>query len=660
MSTQISDMTIDATFPDDAYVPVISTSLGALGNYRQQLTARINLLTGTTLAAGNMGAFTSPLIGDNLSTKAAIESIGTNLAASSGSSLFGFIQSGTGAVARTGQSKLRDVVSVLDFIPPAQHAAINAGTTTYDAKADITAALAAHDVIEFPFGTYGIGSCVRTRGSFGGVTFKGKTLIFHGATLKALSGFTDNQMLIIGNHEYDSVTNRVYCTENKILGKLYIDSFNMVSDTASQSALYVTGTFDNYFENIRSGIIAFPFNRWDFQVGAGTYTTYFYGCHGQQWRFATAQEGDITTVATYGCSGTFFSALNASCFTMRDWVSQGTWSSGYQERRHQLDGCTDFEFDCADLEGDGICFDLNNCVNGTINGGEVAFAGSYTKSAVNYQSTFIRAAGCIGIKSSRKQFLNWLAGPLTPQPGIYFDEPGVANRDMELFDFNEAGKTAVRYKRSGAQSLPGSTETIINFNLKDYDSGTYYVVPPWPARTYTNPPLVGTTAAVTGSIAGTTLTVTAVASGNLAVGQNITGTGVTGGTKIKSLKTGGGGTGTYEVTISQTVASTTISSTWGFIAPLEGLYKVSCSILLEGLAGGEISYVAIFLDGVEVSRTYGPGVSAGLVTLPIDDLIPCERGQKIDVRVWHNGAGAVTVSTAGTASFVNIVMSGVK
>lgn len=67
-------------------------------------------------------------------------------------------------------------------------------------------------------------------------------------------------------------------------------------------------------------------------------------------------------------------------------------------------------------------------------------------------------------------------------------------------------------------------------------------------------------ASVTASIAGTTMTVTAVGAGALAVGQVIAGTGVVEGTKITALGTGSGGTGTYTVGNSQTVASTTIEA----------------------------------------------------------------------------------------------------
>lgn len=67
-------------------------------------------------------------------------------------------------------------------------------------------------------------------------------------------------------------------------------------------------------------------------------------------------------------------------------------------------------------------------------------------------------------------------------------------------------------------------------------------------------------ASFTGSISGTTLTVSAVASGTLAVGQTISGTGVTVGTQITGLGTGSGGTGTYTVNNTQTVGSTAMKA----------------------------------------------------------------------------------------------------
>lgn len=63
-----------------------------------------------------------------------------------------------------------------------------------------------------------------------------------------------------------------------------------------------------------------------------------------------------------------------------------------------------------------------------------------------------------------------------------------------------------------------------------------------------------------GSLSGTTLTVTSVSSGTLAVGQELFGVGITNETVITALGTGTGGTGTYTVNLSQTVASENMST----------------------------------------------------------------------------------------------------
>jgi len=68
-------------------------------------------------------------------------------------------------------------------------------------------------------------------------------------------------------------------------------------------------------------------------------------------------------------------------------------------------------------------------------------------------------------------------------------------------------------------------------------------------------------ASITGSITGSTLTVTAVASGRIFIGQNVTGQGIVNGTRITAQLTGtAGGTGTYTVNQSQTVGSVSITT----------------------------------------------------------------------------------------------------
>ena len=70
------------------------------------------------------------------------------------------------------------------------------------------------------------------------------------------------------------------------------------------------------------------------------------------------------------------------------------------------------------------------------------------------------------------------------------------------------------------------------------------------------------TAQATGSITGFVLTLNAPAAGNVfKVGMVLSGTNVVSGTVITSFGTGSGGAGTYNVSISQTVGSTTITGT---------------------------------------------------------------------------------------------------
>lgn len=93
----------------------------------------------------------------------------------------------------------------------------------------------------------------------------------------------------------------------------------------------------------------------------------------------------------------------------------------------------------------------------------------------------------------------------------------------------------------------------------------------------------------TGSISGTTLTVSSMAYGSVVVGQTISGTGVTGGTRITAYGTGVGGTGTYTVSASQTVSSTTITATGN--APSAKFVTVVRDFVVAAYVAGEESRV---------------------------------------------------------------------
>lgn len=96
---------------------------------------------------------------------------------------------------------------------------------------------------------------------------------------------------------------------------------------------------------------------------------------------------------------------------------------------------------------------------------------------------------------------------------------------------------------------------------------------------------------VTGSISTTTLTVTAVASGTISVGQVLSGANVVPGTVVTALGTGTGGAGTYTVSVSQTAASATITAK---NAPVAGYALVPNATVIDyNLSGAGIGVIRL-------------------------------------------------------------------
>lgn len=110
------------------------------------------------------------------------------------------------------------------------------------------------------------------------------------------------------------------------------------------------------------------------------------------------------------------------------------------------------------------------------------------------------------------------------------------------------------------QDLTGATDYSISGSQYDaLDKVTFanvHVVKTTPVASI----VPGTSATFTASISGTTMTVTATSLSGIDVGHVITGTGVTAGTFVTAFLTGSGGNGTYTVSVSQTVASTSMDS----------------------------------------------------------------------------------------------------
>lgn len=138
-------------------------------------------------------------------------------------------------------------------------------------------------------------------------------------------------------------------------------------------------------------------------------------------------------------------------------------------------------------------------------------------------------------------------------------------------------------------------------------------------------------AVVTGSIAGTTLTVSAVTSGTLGVGSVLSGSGVTASTTITALGTGTGGTGTYTVDTSQTASSTTITATNRIMTVTgvtSGTLAVGQTVSGTGVTSG--SYISGLLTGTGGTGTYQLSVAQQFASATVTAL----GGEETPWYVW--------------------------
>lgn len=119
--------------------------------------------------------------------------------------------------------------------------------------------------------------------------------------------------------------------------------------------------------------------------------------------------------------------------------------------------------------------------------------------------------------------------------------------------------------------------------------------------------IAASTYSVTGSISGNILTVSAVSSGTIYPGSTFSGTGVATGTTIVSQISGtAGGIGTYYVSIpEQTVASTTLSGTYGTLTvggTVTGSFGVNDPITGTNVVAG--TYITALISGTGGAGTY--------------------------------------------------------
>lgn len=164
----------------------------------------------------------------------------------------------------------------------------------------------------------------------------------------------------------------------------------------------------------------------------------------------------------------------------------------------------------------------------------------------------------------------------------------------------------------------------------------------------------------TGSVSGTTLTISAVTSGRLEVGSIISGTNVTAGSTITAFGTGTGGTGTYTVSASSTASSTTISSSTATFTIPTGVTKLKMTVVGGGGGGGSVvgcvgsgsgggaGAAAIkYLTGLTAGNTLAVTIGAGGTTAGAGGTSSVASGTQTITTVSATGGGAGGTATAG-------------
>lgn len=189
----------------------------------------------------------------------------------------------------------------------------------------------------------------------------------------------------------------------------------------------------------------------------------------------------------------------------------------------------------------------------------------------------------------------------------------------------------------------------IRINVTDLDNGVY---------------ISGSSAVFTATIsdgaggAGTILNVTSVSSGTIALNMTLSGAGVTAGQTITALGTGTGGTGTYTVSSSQLLASSTITGSLptrvNVTAPGVYNYQFSVQFVNPNAAAANIQ-VWPRKTGVDISNSNSsftiPGKHAGgdgALIAALNYFVPLSSTDYIELMWWSNDPAIYIAAQSAT------------
>lgn len=161
----------------------------------------------------------------------------------------------------------------------------------------------------------------------------------------------------------------------------------------------------------------------------------------------------------------------------------------------------------------------------------------------------------------------------------------------------------------------------------------------------------------TGSISGTTLTVTSVSSGTIAVGMALFGTNISIGTIITALGSGSGGAGTYTINNSQTVSSTSISAAKKVTPIGSSMNDITIPFGVNtGVNKDQWMWFAVYDQNTTKTKwfntvsNYGT-IGSSLFDLPVTQAVSSQQGY------WSNKNYKIYITSYKSEQFGNYIMS---
>jgi hypothetical protein len=266
-----------------------------------------------------------------------IKDLAGEFAASSGSSLVGFIQSGTGAVARTLQSKERDIVSVKDF------GAVGDGTT--DDTAAIQSAIDTGYSLYIPSGTYKISATLNltTTSNHGQKIYGAGPININGGAnsnktiLKPTAAVT--KLFVIDGTSFANYVQHFEFSD------FSVDMTNM-TDATTTAAFNQIHAWGGKYKNIT--VVNDGTNKRGLLFNAGAYTTIVEGGQYNRIEATGISDGDqVTTISFYNVGAESYIFNYASSMSLFGGAVQGTTD------KFTLFHVTGLTISGVDIEGTG-------------------------------------------------------------------------------------------------------------------------------------------------------------------------------------------------------------------------------------------------------------------------------------------------------------------